>query len=84
MSAVPVRKVGAAGLGGAVSTAVIWALGEFADIELGEEVAAAPACRSSSHCGRYVSGVSAPRTRKDRFRSSAGSSGSAMYSVSPS
>lgn len=40
-SALPVRKVGAAGLGGAVSTALIWALGHFAGLELGEEVAAA-------------------------------------------
>ena len=41
MSALPVRKVGAAGLGGAVATGVIWALSHFAGIELGEEVAAA-------------------------------------------
>ena len=40
-SAVPVRKVGAAGLGGAVATAVIWALDNVAGIQLGEEVAAA-------------------------------------------
>lgn len=40
-SALPVRKVGAAGLGGAVSTALIWALGHFAGLELGEEVTAA-------------------------------------------
>lgn len=40
-SAMPVRKVGAAGLGGAAATAVIWALDSFAGIQLGEEVAAA-------------------------------------------
>ena len=41
MSLVPVRKVGSAGLGGAIATGIIWALGEFAGVELGEEVAAA-------------------------------------------
>ena len=41
MSLTPVRKVGSAGLGGAIATGIIWALGEFAGIDLSDEVAAA-------------------------------------------
>lgn len=36
----PTRKVGAAGLGGALATAVVWALGAFAGVDVPDEVAA--------------------------------------------
>ena len=50
----PGRQVGAAGLAGAISVIVVWAVGEFGGVEIPPEIASAFTVVVSFICGALV------------------------------